>query len=77
MIGKPLARPAMERIVRNLATMDHPWNCPHGRPTMRHVGRVDAVPVPAPDTCAATVPDIAALLKRHRAEGRVEEEGSD
>jgi DNA mismatch repair protein PMS2 len=37
MIGKALSRQEMDRIVQRLATVDHPWNCPHGRPTMRHV----------------------------------------
>lgn len=30
MIGTALQRPEMERIVRNMSTMEHPWNCPHG-----------------------------------------------
>lgn len=25
------------QIVRHMGTMEHPWNCPHGRPTMRHL----------------------------------------
>lgn len=25
------------QIVRHMGTMDQPWNCPHGRPTMRHL----------------------------------------
>ncbi|KAG7699743.1 hypothetical protein KL930_001624 [Ogataea haglerorum] len=37
MIGKPLSHKTMTRVVRNLATLDRPWNCPHGRPTMRHL----------------------------------------
>ena len=37
MIGKPLTRKTMERVVHNLSTLDKPWNCPHGRPTMRHL----------------------------------------
>ncbi|CAH8534350.1 unnamed protein product [Schistosoma turkestanicum] len=24
-------------ILTNMGSMDHPWNCPHGRPTMRHL----------------------------------------
>ncbi|KAL7577596.1 hypothetical protein ACA910_015119 [Epithemia clementina (nom. ined.)] len=36
MIGKALSAKEMERVVKHLATIDHPWNCPHGRPTMRH-----------------------------------------
>ena len=23
--------------MRRMGTMDQPWNCPHGRPTMRHL----------------------------------------
>ncbi|KAG7910594.1 hypothetical protein KL907_001485 [Ogataea polymorpha] len=37
MIGKPLSHKTMTSVVRNLATLDKPWNCPHGRPTMRHL----------------------------------------
>ena len=35
MFGDPLTLPNMERIVKNLYILDHPWNCPHGRATMR------------------------------------------
>ncbi|TPX67813.1 hypothetical protein CcCBS67573_g07383 [Chytriomyces confervae] len=37
MIGDALETGAMVKIVRNLSELDHPWNCPHGRPTMRHL----------------------------------------
>lgn len=37
MIGHSLTRQAMRRIVANLATLEQPWNCPHGRPTLRHL----------------------------------------
>ena len=37
MIGKTLTERQMERVVRNMGTIDKPWNCPHGRPTMRHL----------------------------------------
>jgi DNA mismatch repair protein PMS2 len=40
MIGKPLSIKEMDRIVKRLEDVEHPWNCPHGRPTMRHVGNV-------------------------------------
>ena len=40
MIGKPLSSKEMDRIVKRLVDVEHPWNCPHGRPTMRHVGDV-------------------------------------
>ena len=37
MIGTALQKPQMTKIVRKLATLEHPWTCPHGRPTMRHL----------------------------------------
>ncbi|KAL4898047.1 hypothetical protein BDV59DRAFT_169153 [Aspergillus ambiguus] len=37
MIGKTLTSKQMEKVVRNMGTIDKPWNCPHGRPTMRHL----------------------------------------
>ena len=43
MIGKALTKDRMTKVVRNLAGLESPWNCPHGRPTMRHL-------TPLPDT---------------------------
>lgn len=37
MIGKTLSRKQMEKVVSHMGTIDKPWNCPHGRPTMRHL----------------------------------------
>lgn len=37
MIGKPLTKKTMVGVVRHLSELDKPWNCPHGRPTMRHL----------------------------------------
>jgi len=37
MIGKSLTRQMMRQVVEHMGTMDQPWNCPHGRPTMRHL----------------------------------------
>jgi DNA mismatch repair protein PMS2 len=37
MIGKTLKSARMKEIVRHMGTMDKPWSCPHGRPTMRHL----------------------------------------
>ena len=37
MIGKALSQKQMERVVRHMGEMEKPWNCPHGRPTMRHL----------------------------------------
>nr|QHA10207.1 PMS1 [Allium cepa] len=37
MVGDALAKNEMQNILRNLAGLKSPWNCPHGRPTMRHL----------------------------------------
>ncbi|KAJ1279757.1 hypothetical protein BS78_04G179800 [Paspalum vaginatum] len=37
MIGDPLTNAEMKKILRNLTGLRSPWNCPHGRPTMRHL----------------------------------------
>lgn len=37
MIGDHLSSPTMEKVVSNLSNLDKPWNCPHGRPTIRHL----------------------------------------
>lgn len=36
-IGDALQHAKMVSIVRTLATLEQPWNCPHGRPTIRHI----------------------------------------
>ncbi|KAF7548304.1 hypothetical protein G7Z17_g7146 [Cylindrodendrum hubeiense] len=42
MIGKPLAQGQMETLVRHMGELDKPWNCPHGRPTMRHLCKLQS-----------------------------------
>ena len=37
MIGKTLTLKQMGVLVKKMGEIDKPWNCPHGRPTMRHV----------------------------------------
>ena len=43
MIGKVLTKPMMMKLVSKMGEIDKPWNCPHGRPTMRHVCRLDGL----------------------------------
>ncbi|KAH9852812.1 hypothetical protein C2E23DRAFT_729924 [Lenzites betulinus] len=43
MIGKPLSRRQMVSVVQHMGTMDQPWHCPHGRPTMRHLSDIAGV----------------------------------
>ncbi|KAI0070234.1 DNA mismatch repair protein MutL [Panus rudis PR-1116 ss-1] len=40
MVGMPLNAKQMRTIVRNMGSMNQPWNCPHGRPTMRHLSDI-------------------------------------
>jgi len=42
MIGKALSQRQMEKVVRHMGEMEKPWNCPHGRPTMRHLSGLSA-----------------------------------
>ncbi|PLW30354.1 hypothetical protein PCASD_16108 [Puccinia coronata f. sp. avenae] len=44
MIGDGLTAKQMSRIVKQMGTMDQPWACPHGRPTMRWLARCDENP---------------------------------
>ncbi|CAN6442723.1 unnamed protein product [Victoria cruziana] len=44
MIGDVLRKNEMQKIVLHLAELRSPWNCPHGRPTMRHL--VDLTKIP-------------------------------
>lgn len=41
MIGRPLTPRQMYSLVNHMGELDKPWNCPHGRPTMRHLCRLD------------------------------------
>uniref|UniRef100_A0A2A4JKV4 MutL C-terminal dimerisation domain-containing protein n=1 Tax=Heliothis virescens TaxID=7102 RepID=A0A2A4JKV4_HELVI len=37
MIGTALSKADMKKLVDHMAEIDKPWNCPHGRPTIRHL----------------------------------------
>ncbi|KAJ8974600.1 hypothetical protein NQ317_019345 [Molorchus minor] len=41
MIGKHLSKTDMRRLIDHMGEIDQPWNCPHGRPTMRHLINLD------------------------------------
>lgn len=43
MIGTALKYKDMSTIVTKLGTIDQPWNCPHGRPTMRHLTDLECI----------------------------------
>ncbi|XP_050425416.1 mismatch repair endonuclease PMS2 [Adelges cooleyi] len=37
MIGTVLNKNDMRKLINNMGVIEQPWNCPHGRPTMRHL----------------------------------------
>ncbi|KND04087.1 DNA mismatch repair protein MutL [Spizellomyces punctatus DAOM BR117] len=43
MIGTALDMGQMKKIVVQMGEMDQPWNCPHGRPTMRHLADLKTI----------------------------------
>nr|XP_027206517.1 LOW QUALITY PROTEIN: mismatch repair endonuclease PMS2-like [Penaeus vannamei] len=43
MIGTALTKAQMQKLVCHMGEIDQPWNCPHGRPTMRHLINLDMV----------------------------------
>lgn len=43
MIGTALSEREMVNIIRQLVAIDQPWNCPHGRPTMRHLADLSSI----------------------------------
>ncbi|XP_076996694.1 mismatch repair endonuclease PMS2 isoform X2 [Tamandua tetradactyla] len=43
MIGTALNVNEMKRLIAHMGEMDHPWNCPHGRPTLRHLANLDVI----------------------------------
>ena len=44
MIGDILTMKDAKRILENLADLKQPWNCPHGRPTFKHIGSLNEFP---------------------------------
>eukprot|EP00794_Sanderia_malayensis_P019017 gene19017-20929_t len=45
MVGSPLNRFQMKKLVSHMGDIEHPWNCPHGRPTMRHLINIKRIDV--------------------------------
>ncbi|RNC35876.1 putative mismatch repair protein MLH1 [Trypanosoma cruzi] len=43
MIGTALSEKTMRSVVSRLGELEQPWNCPHGRPTLRHVACVSSL----------------------------------
>lgn len=43
MIGTALSVSEMKKLVGHMGEIEQPWNCPHGRPTMRHLANLDII----------------------------------
>lgn len=43
MIGDPLTKKQMAKLLKHMGEIDHPWNCPHGRPTIRFLQNLDFI----------------------------------
>lgn len=41
MVGRTLDEKLMIKVLKNLSSLQSPWNCPHGRPTFRFLRRLD------------------------------------
>ncbi len=41
MVGTALNKRQMKAILTHMGTIEQPWNCPHGRPTMRHLANLN------------------------------------
>jgi len=42
MVGTALDYKSMKKVVENLSELESPWNCPHGRPTLRFLDNLPA-----------------------------------
>lgn len=67
MIGHVLNHTQMKRIVRHMGEIDQPWNCPHGRPTMRHLL----------DLAELEIQERRARRRQQQSEGSRADEGGD
>ena len=45
MVGTTLNQAQMKKVVCDMAEIEHPWNCPRGRPTMSHLIKLNMLPV--------------------------------
>lgn len=70
MIGTSLSEKEMQTVVHRLADVQHPWNCPHGRPTLRHVRDVLGTLLQDEAEAAATIagPTVAVMTQMSQEE---------
>ncbi|XP_041363621.1 mismatch repair endonuclease PMS2-like isoform X2 [Gigantopelta aegis] len=44
MVGTALKNSQMKKLLCHMGEIEQPWNCPHGRPTMRHLINLNMLP---------------------------------
>jgi len=67
MIGKALSKGQMESVVRKMLAVEQPWNCPHGRPTMKHVSNMLSVLLEDEDVLSEVMAPCGVSLTQHPA----------
>ncbi|KAF3918579.1 hypothetical protein AA313_de0201000 [Arthrobotrys entomopaga] len=78
MIGRTLGLKDMKRVVKHMGELDKPWNCPHGRPTMRHLCDLEQLECWREDMdMAFAVAEITAGDEGEELEGAEVEQGED
>merc|ERR1712192_145092 len=48
MVGTALSKADMRRLITHMGQIEQPWNCPHGRPTLRHLVNTDVISQESP-----------------------------
>ena len=49
----------MKSIIQKLESVQQPWNCPHGRPTIRHLVDIDNYLISSTTTTTTTISTIS------------------
>ena len=44
MVATALNQGQMKKVICHMGEIEHPWNCPYGRPTMRHLINLNTLP---------------------------------
>lgn len=59
MIGDALSHNQMTKIIQRLHGVDQPWDCPHGRPTLRHVKNIFQALLEDEEPSTASIPSLS------------------
>ncbi len=59
MIGDALSHNQMTKIIQRLHGVDQPWDCPHGRPTLRHVKNISQALLEDEESSTASIPSLS------------------